>query len=161
MSVAQLRALSATQWKILSQLRDYLMKPSDNGYVFNLTKEWMALLQKLPSLQPFRTAAKDLNNKSIKAMSTSSPSSSATVDQVDPTGMTSSTLNANTKPPSDSPPPPASSTPPADAASSKYSQVFANLKLFGGNGDNGKGNGEVVQEKSKWRTQKEVISKVS
>lgn len=159
MSVAQLRALSATQWKILSHLRDYLTKPSDNGYVFSLTKEWMALLQKLPSLQPFRAAEKKLKNESMSSMSTSSPSSSSsTVDQVDASGMASNTLNTHNKPPADTPP--TSSATSSDTSTSKsYSQVFANLKLFGGNGENGKGNGEVVQEKSKWRAQKEVVSK--
>lgn len=161
MSVAQLRALSATHWKILSHLRDYLTKPSENGYVFNLTKEWMALLQKLPSLQPFRAAEKTLKNESVHSMSTSSFSpTSGIVDQVD-SGIASSTLNTNNKPPGNSATPPTSSATTADAPSSKYSQVFANMKLFGGNGSNGKGNGEVVQEKSKWRTEKEVVSKVS
>lgn len=35
------------QWKLLSQLRDYLNKSHDKNQPFNLSKEWLDSLQKL------------------------------------------------------------------------------------------------------------------
>lgn len=159
MPVSQLRVLSVAQWRLLSQLREYLTKGSENGYVFNLTKEWMSLLQRLPSFRSSGVAQIKPKEESTQLMS----SSSSTSDSVDVTSTTSnafdnaSKLNAASKNSGNNSPPP---SPPSssDFGSSKYSQVFANLNLFGG--ENGKSNGDTLQEKTKWRPQKETVSKV-
>lgn len=161
MPVTQLRALSATQWKLLAHLREYLTKGSDNGYVFNLTKEWMSLLQKLPSLQSSKLFGKQIKDSSHRITMSATSSSSTTMDAPDKlkTG-DESTLNATANETGNVPPSPP--PPPSSDAGSKYSQVFANLKLFGGNGNGengGKTNGEALQERTKWRTQVQSVSK--
>ncbi len=166
MSVTQLRALSATQWKLLAQLRDYLTRGSERGYVFNLTKEWMSLLQRLPSLRLSSPPEKSMkeNTSNMLSSSTTSNVTSSSSDFAGTTLDDACQINATSRTPGNTPPPPPPpSTPMSDPSSSKYSQVFANLKLFtgNGNGDNGKGPGDALQEKSKWRTQKETVSKVS
>ncbi|KAK3932560.1 Calcium-independent phospholipase A2-gamma [Frankliniella fusca] len=159
MPVAQLRALSATQWKLLAQLREYLTRGSDKGYVFNLTKEWMSLLQRLPSLQFSSPPEKNIKENATQAFSSSPSSSNATSSSIDSAGGTldsASLINLTSRTPGNSPPPPSSTNPVADPNSSKYSQVFANLFAGNGNSDAGKGPGDTIQEKAKWRTQKDT-----
>ncbi|XP_026288906.1 calcium-independent phospholipase A2-gamma isoform X1 [Frankliniella occidentalis] len=163
MPAAQLRALSATQWKLLAQLREYLTKGSEKGYVFNLTKEWMSLLQRLPSLRFSSPPEKNLKDNATHTLTSSSTSSSVTSGSAGSALDITSQINATSRTPGNSPPSPpsSSSTPVSDPSSSKYSHVFANLKLFAGNGngEEGKSPGDAIQEKSKWRTQKETVSK--
>lgn len=143
---SQLKIMSLNQWKLLNQLKEYVNKSSsDKSALFVLSREWISLLQKLPSLY------EDVTSVAKQTLEPAPSNHDLLPKQQLQQECNHPTHHGNSK-----------ATPkellPKDSQSYNFPQVLNGLKLK----INTKSNGDETDDTgSKWKTKKDVVSKPS